>query len=106
LPGRSTRDDSGTITLIGGIIAKLLLQPDDAGVYGLDFSLDHHPALTLTLRGKLLADDQRLEVDILSFTLQLALAAGRRREGRWSPRRSIWGQSSPPHVCVYPSLRP
>jgi hypothetical protein len=66
------RDGSTAIMLIDGITGKLLLQPDDAGAYDIDFSLDHHPVLTLALRGKLLADDQRLEVDTLSSTLQLA----------------------------------
>jgi hypothetical protein len=67
-----SRDGSAAIMLIDGIIAKLLLQPDDAGAYGLDFTLDHHPALTLALRGRLLIDKQRLEVDTFSSTLQLA----------------------------------
>jgi hypothetical protein len=66
------RDGSAAIMLIDGIVSKLLLQPDDAGAYAVDFSLDHHPALTLALRGKLLADERRLEVDSLSSTIALA----------------------------------
>jgi hypothetical protein len=66
------REGSAAITLIDGILAKLLLQPNDAGAYDLDLSLDHHPALTLALRGRLLIDKQRLEVDTFSSTLQLA----------------------------------
>jgi len=65
------RDGSAVVMLIEGIVARLLLQPSDAGAYGIDFSLDHHPTLTLALRGRLLADDRRLEVDTLSSTLQL-----------------------------------
>jgi hypothetical protein len=67
-----SRDGSAAIMLIDGIIAKLLLQPDDAGAYGLDFTLDHHPALTLALRGRHHIDKPRLEVDTFSSTLQLA----------------------------------
>jgi hypothetical protein len=66
------RDGTATIMLIDGITAKLLLQPDDDGSYGLDFALDHHPVLALRSRGKLLADDHRLEIDSLSATLNLA----------------------------------
>jgi hypothetical protein len=66
------RDGSAAIMLIDGVTAKLLLQPSDAGAYGIEFSLDHQPIFTLALRGKLLADDERLEVDTLSSTLQLA----------------------------------
>jgi len=65
------RDGTETIMLIDGITSKLLLQPDDAGRYGLDFSLDHHPVLALRSKGTLLADDHRLEVDSLSATLEL-----------------------------------
>jgi hypothetical protein len=66
------RDGSATIMLIDRITAKLLLQPSDAGSYDIDFSLDHQPISTLALRGQLLADDERLEIDTLSFMLQLA----------------------------------
>jgi hypothetical protein len=66
------RDGSAASMLVDGITAKLLLQPSDAGAYGIDFSLDHHPVFNLALRGKLLADDRRLEVAAFSSTLQLA----------------------------------
>ena len=67
-----SRAGSDAIMLIDGIVSKLLLQPEDAGAYAVDFSLDHHPVLNLALRAKLLVDDQRLEVDTLSSTLRLA----------------------------------
>jgi hypothetical protein len=66
------RDGSAATMLVEGITAKLLLQPSDAGAYGIEFSLDHPPVFTLALRGKLLADEERLEVAALSSTLQLA----------------------------------
>ncbi len=66
------RDGGAALMLIDGIVAKLLLQPEDAGTYGIDFSLDHQPVFTVALRGKLLADEERLEVSALSSTLQLA----------------------------------
>jgi len=75
------RDGSAVIMLIEGIVARLLLQPSDAGAYGIDFSLDHHPTLRLALRGRLLADDRRLEVDTLSSTLQL----GRKQDHYLTP---------------------
>jgi hypothetical protein len=66
------RDGTATIMLIDGISSQLLLHPDDAGSYGLDFALDHHPVLAMRSQGRLLADDHQLEIDSLSATLDLA----------------------------------
>ena len=66
------RDGGAPQMLVDGIAAELQLQPSDAGAYDIDFSLDHHPVLAFALRGKLLVDDERLEIDSLSFELQLA----------------------------------
>jgi hypothetical protein len=65
------RDGSAAIMLIDGISAKLVLQPSDVGIYGIDFSLDHGPGLSLAMRGQVHADDQQLEVTALSSKLQL-----------------------------------
>jgi hypothetical protein len=65
------REGDAAIMLIDGIVAKLLLQPESPGAYAVDFSLDEHPLLTLALRGKLLADERRLDVASLSSTLAL-----------------------------------
>jgi hypothetical protein len=65
------RDGSAAIMLIDGISAKLVLQPSDVGIYGIDFSLDHGSGLAFTMRGQVHADDQELEVTALSSKLQL-----------------------------------
>lgn len=66
------RDGGATAMLIDGLAAQLSLEPSDKGTYGIGFSLDHHPVFDLALRGQLLADDERLVIDTLSSTLQLA----------------------------------
>jgi len=66
------RDGSDAIMLIDGISATLLLDRDDAGAYGVAFAFDRHPVVALALRGKLRVDDERLEIDSLSATLELA----------------------------------
>jgi len=66
------RDGGAASMLLDGLAAELSLQPSDTGAYGVGFSLDHHPVFQLALRGKLLVDDKRLEIETLSSALQLA----------------------------------
>jgi hypothetical protein len=66
------RDGSQASLLLDGISAELRLRPDDAGAYGIEFSLDQRPVFTLALSGTVLADDRRLHVSALSSSLQLA----------------------------------
>jgi hypothetical protein len=66
------RDDGGAIMQVDGIAAQLVLTPDKAGAYRIDFSLDQHPALDLRLRGRVLADERRIEGANLALTLEVA----------------------------------
>ena len=70
--GYDSRDGDAALMLIDGIDATLSIQPGDAGSYDLDFLLDHDPVSKIAVKGKLLADDKRLEVAALSASLDLA----------------------------------
>jgi len=66
------RDGNDAIMLIDGISATLLLEPHESGVYDVDLAFDRRPVIDLALRGRLQADDERLEIAAFSSTLQLA----------------------------------
>jgi hypothetical protein len=66
------RDGSAAIMVVDGIHGNLLLQSMSAGSYGLELSLVDEPILALALRAKLQVDERELDIEALSFKLDLA----------------------------------
>lgn len=65
-------DALAPVMLLDGIGATLKLQAGGDGAYGLDFALAHSPALSMQLKGRYLADDERLSIESLTATAQVA----------------------------------
>lgn len=63
--------DSSTTMVSDGIEAKLMLRKADSGAYDVSLELDHRPVLHAALQGRLLVDEERLEVTSLSIGLEL-----------------------------------
>jgi hypothetical protein len=66
------RAGNPAIMSVEGIHSQLALHPAETGIYGVEFSLDHRPALELELRGQLHADDRALEVSRFRARLNLS----------------------------------